>query len=248
MQTNLKTWTGLSWGVLIFTLLVCAWTFSHAAPFFTRTVTGSYKTMAIVGCLAAEAFVLWATHRHLRYAGRTGDAAREATLVMLGVIFLNVIVANLSAGVAIRNENILLQLYAKYVAVIGFAVTIVWGSLHMLRHDQEQRRADAEAIKVSVGTDLELSIQEEVARRVNTKLTSTEIQDAIDAAATAEAVRAVERILGQPVKRNELPASPPQPVIEARPVAAIDEKSHSAQYVNGAIKGEDLPKIQRRQE
>lgn len=248
MQTNLKTWTGLSWGVLIFTLLVCAWTFSHAAPFFTRTVTGSYKTMAIVGCLAAEAFVLWATARHLRYAGRTGDAAREAALVMLGVIFLNVIVANLSAGGAMRSENPVLQLYAKYAAVIGFAVTIVWGSLHMLRHDQDQRSADAEANKISTETDLELMVQEEVARRANTKLNLPAIQTAIDAAAADRALDVVERVLGRPVPRKELPTAPPQPIIEARPVAAIDEQIHGAQYVNGEAKGEDLPKIRRRQD
>lgn len=249
MQTNLKKWTGLSTGILISTLAVCAWTFSHTAEFFTRNVGGSYRIMAIVGCLSAEGFVLWATYRHLRFAGQTGDAARFAGLVMLGVIFLNTIVAHLSAGSALRNQDMLIQLYAKYIAVIGFAVTIVWGGLHMLRHDQEQRRADAEANKVSAGTDIELTLQEEIQQRVRTKLSSLDtIQQAIDTAAEEEALRAVERLLGKPLPRKDLPKSPQQPVIEARPVAAIDETSHSAQYVNGAIKGEDLPKIQRRQE
>ena len=201
--------------------------------------------MAIVGCLAAELFVLWATIRHLRYAGRTGDSAREAALAMLAVIFLNVIVANLSAGGALRSENAILQLYAKYIAVIGFAVTIVWGSLHMLRNDQNQREADAEATKVSASTDLELDIQQQVASRIRGKMALPEIRDAIDAAATEEALQTVERVLGRAVPRANLPASQ-QNVIEARPVAAIEEAKNEAQYVNGSTHmEEDRPKISR---
>jgi len=188
--------------------------------------------MAIVGALSGEAFALWALYRKLRYAGETGAAALRAMLAMLAVIFISVIVSNLQAEGALRTENILIKLYARYLAVISFAAVIVWGKLHMLKHDQTQREADARAIETALNTDLELSILEEQRKRISNKLTGTEISDAIDRSAALKAAAIVQRVTGQTVK-VALPASRP-PALEVRAVSEIDDTRNEPQYVNGS--------------
>lgn len=236
VETNRKEWTALSSGALLFGVLVCAWTASHSIPYFVRTGVGSMRVIAIIGVLSAEAFALWALYRKLRYAGVTGEAAQEAMLVMLCVIGLNVIVANVQASGTIRAENVLLQIYARYLAVVAFAVVIVWGKLHMIKHDQTQREADADANERAMEVEFQLSVQGAIAREVNKQLHSPDVQSAIEQAAQSKAIGIVSDLTGVPLSlpkpkaRMELTAA--QPIVVEK-VEAIDDGKDSAQYVNG---------------
>jgi len=251
MNPNQKTWTGLSWAVMLFGVLVCAWTASHQIPFFTKTASGTMRDVAIVGVLSGEAFALWALYRKLRYAGRSGESSLQAMLVMLVVIGLNVVLSNVVASGALRAENMFMQMYAKYVAVISFAVVIVWGKLHILKNDQAQREADATANELSLTTDIQLDVQQKIAEQTLAKLGNEAIQEAIATAAEYNALRIVASVTGMPFsdlqaanerKRQGQLLTTQQPSIEAKRVEQIDDASQQAQFSAGNVSPKAQPR------
>jgi hypothetical protein len=251
MNPNVKKWTALSTAVMIFGVLVCAWTASHQIPFFVKAASGGMRDVAIVGVLSGEAFALWALYRKLRYAGRSGESSLQAMLVMLVVIGLNVILSNVVGSGALRAENMFMQMYAKYVAVISFAVVIVWGKLHILKNDQAQREADATANELSLTTDIQLDVQQKIAEQTLAKLGNEAIQEAISTAAEVNALRIVAQVTGMTfsdlqaaseLKRQGKMLTTQQPSIEAKRVEQIDDGSQQAQYVNGVASPKTQPR------